>query len=206
MATRRSGGRVSRALALVCAAFFAGSASAATFYDFSWTDGGSLSATGFLSLDDSVGVGEPFDKGDVLAFDLELFDGAVSRGTGHFPPFNPTFHALKGTRAAASLAIVDLYVSTPSIPQFGCDAGDCLGGAVFFEQTTVDFGSTAAARASFVFTQTTPEPGAALSLVAALVALVGMRAARPFRPRTASRRPPSPPVGGAQSWQPNPRA
>src|SRR5215468_7341082 len=135
MATRCDGGWVSRALALLCAALFAEGVSAATFYAFTWSDGGSRSATGSLALDDSVGVGQPFDKDDVLDFDLELFDGAVSQGAGHFPPFDPVFHALKGTRAAASLAIVDLYVSSPSILQFGCDAGDCLGGAVFFEQT-----------------------------------------------------------------------
>src|SRR5262245_13202425 len=118
MAARRNGGRVRRALALLCAALAAGSASAATFYDFSWSDGGSLSATGFLALNDSVGVGQPFDKDDVLDFDIEIFDGAVSHGTGHFPPFNPAFHALEGTRAAASLAITDLYVSSPSLLQF----------------------------------------------------------------------------------------
>jgi hypothetical protein len=159
----------------VWAALFAQSATAATFYQFSWSDGGSLSATGSLALDDGVGVGDPFDKDDVLVFDLELFEGAISQGTADFPPFDPVFHALKGTRSGSGLDIVDLYVSVPFGIRFGCTAGDCLSGEVYFNVMTVDFGSTPAARASFVFTEA-PDPGAGLSAVMALVALVGMRA------------------------------
>jgi hypothetical protein len=175
MASRQAWGWVGRALALAGAALFTQSAGAATLYDFGWSDGGSLSATGSLTLHDSVGVGAPFDKDDVLAFDLELFDGAVTQGTGHFPPFDPVFHALEGTRSASGLAIVDLYVSVPFGIRFGCDAGDCLSGSVYFNAGTVDFGSTAAARASFVFTEV-PEPGAEASIATALMALAVLRA------------------------------
>jgi hypothetical protein len=165
-----------RALILACTALYAPSASAATFYDFMWSDGGSLSATGFLALDDAVGVGDPFDTSDVLEFDLELFEGGISQGTGEFPPFDPDFHALEGTRGVSGLSIVDLYVSVPFGIRFGCEAGDCLSGRVFFEATVVDFGSTAAARASFVFTEV-PEPGVEGSIAAALAALAVMRMA-----------------------------
>lgn len=175
MATGQRSGRVRRALALAAlvlagTAHSSPSAGAATLFDFDWSDGGTLSATGSLVLHDSVGVGQPFDASDVLAFDLELFEDSVSQGTGSFPPFDPVFHALEGTRSAAGLEIVDLYVSVPFGIRLGCEAGDCLSGSVFFVGQTIDFGSTAAARASFVFTAV-PEAGARGSILAALLAV-----------------------------------
>lgn len=169
------------AIALVWTVCVAPGTRAATFFDFSWTDGGTLTAVGSLTLDDSVGVGEAFDKNDVLAFELELFDGVVSQGMGAFPPFDPVFHALNGMRAASSLDINDLYVTVPFGIRLGCDAGDCLSGGIYFDAMNVDFGSREAAQASFVFTQA-PEAGAEASVLTALAALVWL-ASRPTWPR-----------------------
>jgi len=178
MSSRQRFGRaIARIAILAWAVSIARDGSAATLYDFTWSDGDSLSAIGSLILGDSVGVGDPFDVGDVISFDLELFDGAVSQGTGAFPPFDPVFHALEGTRAASSLAIVDFYVSVPFGIRLGCDAEDCLSGGVFFLAMNVDFGSIAAARGSFVFTEI-PEPGAVAAMLAAMVAILGLRAGR----------------------------
>jgi hypothetical protein len=171
--TTQLGSRVGRVLIFVGTTLFAGSATAATLFDFHWSDGASRSATGSLVLDDSVGVGDPFDKDDVIAFDVELVDGTTSAGTGHFPPFDPDFHALMGTRSASALNVTDLYVSVPFGIRFGCDVGDCLSGRVYFNAATVEFGTIPAARASFEFVEV-PEPGAETSIAAALAVLVGM--------------------------------
>lgn len=157
----------------------------ATFYDFSWS-GNSFSATGILELDDAIDVGEDFALGDVVSFELELFDGASSVASLSFPPFDPPFHTIEGTRNASSLSIDDLIVSGFAI-LFGCEAGDCLSGVVWFDtpatnDAQVDFGSTPAARASFVFTET-PEPGATLASTMAVAALAALRRMRP-RPLT----------------------
>ena len=160
-------------------------ASAGIFYDFAWS-GNSFSASGTLELDDTVGVGTPFTTGDVLAFELELFDGAVPVGSLAFPPFGLPFDTIEGTRTASTLSITDLVVSESGI-LFGCDAGDCLSGAVFFSTPStpdalVDFGSIEAARASFVFTEA-PEPDVSRSVGIVLGALAGLRAVRSrFRP------------------------
>ena len=167
--------RLSQAVVVAVMVLFAQSASA-TLYDFMWS-GNSFSATGTLELSNAVGIGASFDKSDVLSFQVELFDGAVSVAMDSFPPFDD-FDALKGTRNPSSLSINDLIVSEPGI-FFGCDAGDCLSGRVAFGTPStsgakVDFGSIAAARASFVFTEV-PEPGAESLLAAALVTIAGLR-------------------------------
>lgn len=160
-------------------------AGAATFYDFTWS-GNSFSAAGTLELDDSVGVGAPFTIADVLAFELELRDGGVPVASLAFPPFDLGFHTIEGTREASSLSIDDLIVSDFAI-LFGCEGSDCLSSVVYFDTpatpgATVDFGSIAAARASFVFTEV-PEPGAAGALAASGATLAALRAVRSRRPR-----------------------
>ena len=167
--TQRSVGVVIVALALL----LAGTASAGSvIYDFSWSGGESFTASGTLLLSDSVGVEDPFDLGDVVSFEIELFDDGSSVGAGTFPPFDEVFHALDGTRKASSLSINDLIVTVPFGITFGCDVGDCLSGRVAFESfgTTVDFGSRQAAQESFVFTEV-PEPGRGGLLAAALATI-----------------------------------
>jgi hypothetical protein len=159
---------------------FGPAASAAMLYAFAWS-GNSFSATGTLELDDTIGIGAPFDTSDVLAFELDLFDGAVPVASLQFPPFDLPFDTIEGTRNASSLSIDDLVVSGFAI-LFGCNASDCLSGEVVFGTPStpgglVDFGSTPAARASFVFTEI-PEPGATMSVGIVLVALAALRAAR----------------------------
>ena len=166
-----------RAVVVALALLLAGSASAGSvIYDFSWSGGQSFTASGTLLLSDSVGVGSPFELADVVSFQLELFDGGSSVGTGSFPPFDETFHALEGTRQASSLDINDLIVTVPFGITFGCDAGDCLSGRVAFESfaTTVDFGSRQAAQESFVFSEV-PAPGRGVLLAAALATMAVIR-------------------------------
>jgi hypothetical protein len=155
-------------------------ASAGILYDFAWS-GNSFSASGTLELDDTVGIGSPFTTGDVLAFELELFDGAAPVASLAFPPFDLPFDTIEGTRNESTLSITDLVVSDFGT-LFGCTGGDCLSGVVFFATPStpgaeVDFGSIEAARASFVFTEL-PEPDVSGSLGVALGALAGLRAAR----------------------------
>lgn len=161
---------------------------AATLYDFAWS-GNSFSATGSLSLDAAVGVGDSFTEADVLDFELMLFDGASLVATLAFPPFEG-FDTIRGTRTESGLDMTDLVVGDAGV-QFGCTAGDCLSGEVFFETAatpgaTVDFGSEVAARASFVFTEV-PEPGLPASGAVALAALVALHASR-GSPRVPPRR------------------
>ena len=73
-------------------------------------------------------------------------------------------------KLALTVAITALSIGSAS-------AGDCLSGRVDFEAEKVNFGSTAAAQASFVFTET-PEPGSAASIATALAAIAAMRAAK----------------------------
>lgn len=171
-----------RVRAAALAALVAGGpslAGAATLYDFAWS-ADSYSATGSLTLDDAVGIGDPFTEADVLDFELALFDGGSQLAMLAFPPFEG-FDTIRGTRADATLSITDLVVGDDGV-QFGCTAGDCLSGELFFDTpatrgVTVDFGSPAAARASFVFTEA-PEPELSASGAAALAALVALRATR----------------------------
>ena len=167
-------------LAVSMAVGFAHAVRAGTLYAFGWS-GNSFSATGTLELDDAVGIGSPFTTGDVLAFELELFDGAAPVASLAFPPFDLPFDTIEGTRNESTLSITDLVVSDFGI-LFGCTAGDCLSGVVFFATPStpgaeVDFGSIEAARASFVFTEL-PEPDVSGSLGVALGALAGLRAVR----------------------------
>lgn len=178
-------GAKERILAVSIAICLPTGSTAATLYDFDWS-GNSYSATGTMVLDGSIGVGEPFTTTDVLAFELELFDGAVSVASLQFPPFDLPFHTIVGTRNASDLSIDDLVVSDFGI-LFGCTAGDCLSGAVFFSTPStpgveVDFGSIEAARASFVFTEA-PEPEAMASAGVVLAALAGLRWSRESRRR-----------------------
>jgi hypothetical protein len=167
-------------VALSIAVGFGPAAGAATLYAFAWS-GNSFSATGTLELDDAVGIGAPFETSDVLAFELDLFNGAAPVATLQFPPFDLPFDTIEGTRNAASLSIDDFIVSGFAI-LFGCNAGDCLSGEVAFGTPStpgalVDFGSPPAARASFVFTEI-PEPGATMSAAVVLVALAGLCSVR----------------------------
>jgi hypothetical protein len=177
------GGRALAALAsaaLASAALATGlpaRADAATLYDFAWS-GNSFSAMGSLVLAESVGVGDSFTTSDVLEFDLDLFDGSAAVASLQFPPFEG-FDTITGTRHESTLSITDLVVGE-SGGLFGCTAGDCLSGEVFFDTAatpgaSVDFGSTEAARASFVFTEI-PEPAGSLPIAAALLALGALRA------------------------------
>ena len=75
--------QLSRVAVVAVTVFFAQSASA-TMYDFSWS-GNSFSATGTMELSNAIGVGESFDATDVLALEVELFDGAVSVAMVDFP-------------------------------------------------------------------------------------------------------------------------
>jgi outer membrane lipoprotein SlyB len=175
----------------------------ATFYSFSW-NGNSFSATGTLELAGSIDVGEDFQTTDVLEFGLDLFDGGTPVASLHFPPFDLPFDTIKGTRNASSLAIEDLVVSGFAV-LFGCSAGDCLSGEVFFETPAtqnglVDFGSIFAARASFVFTETAPEPGvtASFALVALALALLRARLG-PWTGSGSASRAGATPAGGALS-------
>ena len=68
--------QLSRVAVVAVTVFFAQSARA-RMYDFSWS-GNSFSATGTMELSNAIGVGESFDATDVLALEVELFDGAVS--------------------------------------------------------------------------------------------------------------------------------
>ncbi len=174
--------RLSRALVVAVMVLFAQSASA-TLYDFSWS-GNSFSATGTMELSNLIGVGESFDAADVLALEVELFDGAVSVAMVDFP-FSAG-ETLEGTRNASSLSIIDLFfgISAAGSNNFGCEAVGCLFGTVLFRTPStpsgqVEFGSTAAARESFVFTQV-PEPGTQLLQALALVTIAGMRSRRAY--------------------------
>ena len=169
--------KAAQAAVVAVAVFFAQSASAGILYDFSWGFD-SLSATGTMELNSSVGIGESFDISDVLAIDLELFDGGVSVQTIASPPdeFDPPFDTIKGTRNASNLSMIDFVLSFG--PLFGCTAGDCLSGEVFFPGVPpVDFGSITAARESFVLTEL-PEPGTELLLPVAVLSLAAVRRRR----------------------------
>jgi len=168
-------------------------AGAATLYDFVWS-GNAFSATGSLALDDAIGVGDPFTEADVLDFELALVTGGSVVATLAFPPFEG-FDTIRGTRSGAGLSIRDLVVGD-GIALFGCNAGDCLSGEMFFDTPAtpgglVDFGSAEAARASFVFTEV-PAPGLPASGAAALAALAALGATRkarsPGRDRSGSHR------------------
>lgn len=168
--------RIARGLGILLACFLAPAARAGTFYDFSWSFA-PYSASGTMELSSSIDVGDSFHITDVLMIDVELFDGGVSVDRITSPPivFNPPFDEIKGTRNATDLAMIDFLISNDHL--FGCTAGDCLSGEVFFPTApsgTVDFGSIQAARESFVFTQV-PEPADVWALAAAGVALAGLR-------------------------------
>jgi hypothetical protein len=176
--------------AVAMAACLAQGAGAATLYDFDWSGGASFSASGTMELGSAIGIGDPFGSDDVLALDVELFDGATSVGTIDYASFQQGGDTLEGTRNASSLSILDLYLTSFGVT-LGCEAVGCLfGGVQFFTPSTpgavVEFGSTEAARASFVFTQV-PEPGVEWSLVLALLAIAGMRFAGAIA--SAARRP-----------------
>jgi len=155
-------------VALVAAALLATPAAAAgILYAFDW-DGGignAFSATGMLVLDAAIGVGQDFDTGDVVSFDVELFDGTTSVAMASYPPseFSLGFDAIVGTRTAGGLALDDFLV-TPGSVFFGCTSSNCLGGTVRFKtpatgETEIDYPSIQAAQDSFVVTLL-PEPGA----------------------------------------------
>jgi hypothetical protein len=173
--------RSARAAAVALAAFLAPNAGAATLYDFDWSGGASFSASGTMELSSAIGIGDPFSSGDVLGLDVELFDGATSVGTIDYAAFQDGGDTLEGIRNASSLSILDIYIASFGVT-LGCDAVGCAFGLVQFYTpstplATVDFGSTEAARASFVFTEV-PEPGGAPSLALALLTIAGMRLAR----------------------------
>jgi len=167
--------QLSRLAVVAVTALFAQSADA-TSYDFSWS-GDSFSATGIMELSDAIGVGDPFDSGDVLALKIDLFDGGVFVGMVGFP--SQSFDVLEGTRNESSLSITDLLLDVvgPGATLFGCEAPGCLFGRVLFQTPStlsgqVEFGTTMAAQESFVFT--VPEPSPQLLQALALFSIVGM--------------------------------
>jgi hypothetical protein len=169
-----------RTLAVAAAAFLAQSAGAATLYDFDWSGGEAYSATGSVVLSGAVGVGDPFDAGDVVALDVELFDGAASVGTIGFADLQGG-DILEGTRNASTLSITDIYLTAFAV-SFGCNGPGCLFGLVQFHtpstgSSNVDFGTAEAAQASFHFTEV-PEPAADAALALALLTLRALRCAR----------------------------
>jgi hypothetical protein len=167
-------------VAALAAVWLAEGARAGTLYDFSFGFG-QYTASGALLLSDAVGVGEAFDVDDVESFELELFNNAISVGAATFPPF-PGFDVIEGTRNASDLSMSDLVVSDPFNISFGCTGSNCLfTGEIFFTSAPgnrLEFGTPAAALASFVFTEV-PEPDATLLFGAALVTLAALRSARP---------------------------
>ena len=79
------------------------------------------------------------------------------------------------------MSITDLFlaIAAAGSHNFGCEAVGCVFGRVLFRTPStpsgqVEFGSAAAAQASFVFTQL-PEPETQLLRALALVAIAGMR-------------------------------
>lgn len=170
--------------AVALAALLAPSAGAGTLYDFAWS-GNSYSASGSMELSSSVGLGDSFTSSDVLDLQVELFDGATSVGTIGSADFVAGSDVLEGTRTAPTLSITDVYL-TAFGTTLGCDAVGCFLGLVQFHtpstpNATVDFGTTEAARASFVFTEV-PEPRLAASLALAGLTLATLRLAASDRP------------------------